>query len=133
MALTAGTRLGPYEIVALIGSGGMGEVYRAHDTKLNRDVAIKVLPDFWDDEERLARFTREARMLASLNHPNIAAIYGFEESGDLRALVSSWSRARISPNGSLVERFHSTKRCRSRNRLRRHSTPPTSSASSTGI
>ena len=88
MRLSAGTRLGSYEIAALIGAGGMGEVYRAHDTKLNRDVAIKVLPDLLaNDEERLARFTREARTLASLNHPNIAAIYGVEESGDVRALV----------------------------------------------
>jgi serine/threonine protein kinase len=79
--LQSGTRLGVYEILAAIGAGGMGEVYRARDTKLNRDVAIKVLPDlFADDAERLARFTREAQTLASLNHPNIAAIYGIEES-----------------------------------------------------
>ena len=79
--LTPGTRLGPYEVVAAIGAGGMGEVYRAKDTKLNRDVAIKVLPElFAEDAERLARFTREAQTLASLNHPNIAAIYGIEES-----------------------------------------------------
>ncbi len=80
MALAAGARLGPYEILTLIGSGGMGEVYRARDTKLHRDVAIKVLPDlFASDPERLARFEREAQMLAALNHPNIAAIYGLEE------------------------------------------------------
>jgi serine/threonine protein kinase len=78
--LTAGTSLGPYEIIAPLGAGGMGEVYRARDTKLNRDVAIKVLPDsFANDAERLARFTREAQTLAALNHPNIAAIYGLEE------------------------------------------------------
>ncbi len=71
MSLTSGTRLGAYEVIGLIGSGGMGEVYRAHDTKLGRDVALKVLPDlFADDPERLARFQREARVLASLNHPN---------------------------------------------------------------
>ena len=88
MRLSAGTRLGPYEIVALIGAGGMGEVYRARDTKLNRDVAIKVLPDLLaSDQDRLARFTREAQTLASLNHPHIAAIYGLEESGSVRALV----------------------------------------------
>jgi eukaryotic-like serine/threonine-protein kinase len=88
MPLSAGTRLGPYEIVALIGEGGMGEVYRARDTKLNRDVAIKVVPDrFASDPERLARFTREAQTLASLNHPNIAHIHGLEESGGVRALV----------------------------------------------
>ena len=88
MALAAGSRLGSYEVTAKIGEGGMGEVYRAHDTKLGRDVALKVLPDlFADDPERLARFQREARVLASLNHPNIASIYGLEESGDTRALV----------------------------------------------
>ena len=81
MALAPGVRLGPYEIVALIGVGGMGEVYRARDTKLNRDVALKVLPDLYaSDPERLARFRREAQALAALNHPNIAAIYGLEES-----------------------------------------------------
>ncbi len=80
MTLASGTRLGPYEITGAIGAGGMGEVFRARDTKLNRDVAIKVLPAaFADDPERLARFTREAQTLASLNHPNIAAIYGIEE------------------------------------------------------
>ena len=79
--LIEGTRLGPYEIVAPLGAGGMGEVYRARDTKLNRDVALKILPDaFASDPDRLARFTREAQTLAALNHPNIAAIYGIEES-----------------------------------------------------
>src|SRR6478736_1510787 len=88
MALTTGTRLGPYAIVAPIGAGGMGEVYRAHDTRLNRDVALKILPEaFASDPDRLARFTREAQTLAALNHPNIAAIYGIEESNDVRALV----------------------------------------------
>ena len=88
MSLAVGTCLGPYEIVAPIGAGGMGEVYRAKDTKLNRDVAIKVLPEsFALDADRVARFTREAQVLASLNHPNIAAIYGIEESGSTRALV----------------------------------------------
>ena len=93
--LSAGTKLGPYEIVAPLGAGGMGEVYRARDTKLNRDVALKILPDaFASDPDRLARFTREAQTLASLNHPNIAAIYGIEESpsagsgqAGIRALV----------------------------------------------
>src|SRR5258706_9625143 len=79
MALSTGTKLGSYEILAPLGAGGMGEVYRARDTKLNRDVAIKVLtPAFAQDAERLARFQREAQVLASLNHPNIAAIYGIE-------------------------------------------------------
>ncbi len=88
MTLEVGTRLGPYEIVAPLGTGGMGEVYRARDIRLNRDVAVKVLPDlFATDAERLARFEREAQMLAALNHPNIAAIHGLEESGGLKALI----------------------------------------------
>jgi eukaryotic-like serine/threonine-protein kinase len=77
MPLSAGDKLGPYEILVPIGKGGMGEVYRARDIKLKRDVAIKVLPEvFARDQERMARFQREAEVLASLNHPNIAAIYG---------------------------------------------------------
>ena len=88
MAIPVGTRLGPYEVLAQIGAGGMGEVYQAHDTKLGRDVAIKVLPpDFLNDPQRLARFQREARMLAALNHPNIATIYGLEQSGGATCLV----------------------------------------------
>jgi serine/threonine-protein kinase len=88
MPLGPGTRVGPYEIVSAIGAGGMGEVYRARDTKLGRDVALKVIPDtFALDPDRLARFTREAHVLASLNHPHIAAIYGFEDSGATHALV----------------------------------------------
>ena len=80
MPISAGDRLGLYEILAPIGKGGMGEVYRAHDTRLKRDVAIKVLPDvFARDPERMARFQREAEILASLNHPNIATIYGVED------------------------------------------------------
>ncbi len=88
MPLAAGSKLGPYEILAPIGAGGMGEVYRAHDTKLKRDVALKVLPEaFARDPERMARFQREAQVLASLNHPNIAQIYGVAESDNARALV----------------------------------------------
>ena len=88
MTLKPGTKLGPYEIMASIGAGGMGEVYRATDSKLRRDVAIKVLPEnFAQDPERLARFEREAHLLASLNHPNIAAIYGLEEFHGARCLV----------------------------------------------
>ena len=88
VALTLGARLGVYEVIAPIGEGGMGRVYRARDTKLNRDVALKVLPDsLAGDAERLARLTREAQTLASLNHPNIAHIHGLEESGGVRALV----------------------------------------------
>ena len=86
--LTPGLRVGPYEIVAPLGAGAMGEVYRACDTKLNRDVALKVLPErFALDPDRVARFTREAQLLATLNHPNIAAIYGLEESNGAQALV----------------------------------------------
>ena len=88
MALGIDTRVGPYEIVSAIGAGGMGEVYRARDTRLKRDVALKVLPvTFATDPDRLARFQREAEVLAALNHPNIAAIYGLEESDGVRALV----------------------------------------------
>jgi Tol biopolymer transport system component len=88
MLLVSGTRFGPYQIVSALGAGGMGEVYRAHDTKLDRDVAIKILPDaFIADPERVARFQREARTLGSLNHPNIAHIYGLDESGGVSALV----------------------------------------------
>ena len=88
MALAAGARLGPYEILSALGVGGMGEVYRARDTKLGRDVAIKILPpSFAADPEWLARFEREARVLASLNHPHIAAIYGLEETDGVPALV----------------------------------------------
>jgi hypothetical protein len=88
LALSPRTRLGVYEVTAQIGEGGMGQVYRARDTKLNREVALKVLSDsFANDVDRPARFTREAQTLASLNHPHIAAIYGIEESGGVRALV----------------------------------------------
>jgi len=85
-----GTRLGPYEVIAALGAGGMGEVYRARDTRLKRDVAIKVLPaDIAADAERVARFRREAEVLAALNHPNIATVHGFEE--DAGASPSRWS------------------------------------------
>ena len=88
LALTTGSRLGVYDVTALIGEGGMGQVYRARDTKLDRDVAIKILPEaFAHDADRLARFQREAKTLASLNHPNIAAIYGLEEAAACTALV----------------------------------------------
>ena len=88
MSLAPGDRLGAYEITALIGAGGMGEVYRARDTRLKRDVAIKVLPDaFARETERIARFQREAEVLASLSHSNIAHIYGLERHNDVSALV----------------------------------------------
>src|SRR5271155_1119288 len=88
MPLATGSRLGPYGILAAIGAGGMGEVYRARDAKLGRDVALKVLPEaFARDAERMARFQREAKVLASLDHPNIASVYGLEDSSTTHALV----------------------------------------------
>src|SRR6202040_4362328 len=88
MTIAAGSKLGAYEITGAIGAGGMGEVYRAHDTKLGRDVAIKVLPEaFAHDPERLSRFQREAKILAALNHPNIATIHGLEQSNGTSYLV----------------------------------------------
>src|SRR5258705_2042244 len=109
MSLQTGTRLGAYEIVSLLGVGGMGEVYRARDTKLNRDVAIKVLlPAVAEDPERLARFQREAQLLASLNHPHIGGIYRLEDAhstgsgqaGDVRALVME-----LVPRPTLAQRI----------------------------
>src|SRR5262245_42235818 len=91
MVLAPGSRLGLYEVLAPLGAGGMGEVYRARDTKLNRDVAIKVLPTaLAGDKERLARFQREAQVLASLNHPGIAAIYGLESVLEGTALIMEY-------------------------------------------
>src|SRR5262245_29675371 len=88
MSFVAGTRLGSYEVVGAIGAGGMGEGYKARDTKLHRDVAIKVLPDtFALQPERTTRFAREAQLLASLNHPHIAQIYGVEEGALVHAIV----------------------------------------------
>src|ERR1051326_6880944 len=88
MPLNPGVSLGPYEILGPLGAGGMGEVYRARDSRLNRDVAIKVLPAaVAADSNRMARFSREAQLLAALSHPNIAGIYGLEESGGAPALV----------------------------------------------
>ena len=84
MQLAGGAQLGTYQVVAPLGAGGMGEVYRAHDSKLGREVALKVLPDgFAQDPERVARFQREAQLLAALNHPNIGAIYGLEQAGEV--------------------------------------------------
>src|SRR5437762_5644720 len=88
MPLTAGARLGAYEIISVLGAGGMGEVYRARDTRLGREVAIKTILDtFATDADRIARFQREAKVLASLNHPHIAALYGLEEAAGQHFLV----------------------------------------------
>ena len=101
MPISPGARLGSYEVIAPIGAGGMGEVYRARDTKLGREVAIKVLPDtFAQNPERLARFKREAKLLASLNHTNIATIHGLEESGGTHYLVME-----MVPGDTLAERI----------------------------
>src|ERR1700686_888093 len=101
MALAAGTRLGAYEVLAQIGAGGMGQVYQARDTRLGRDVAIKVLPQvFAHDPDRLSRFQREAKMLASLNHANIATIHGLEQSGGTSYLVME-----LVPGETLAERI----------------------------
>ena len=95
MALEAGTKLGPHEILSPLGAGGMGEVYLATDSKLDRKVAIKVLPESMTrDKERAARFEREAKLLASLNHPNIAAIHGFDDSNGTRFLVMEYVEGR---------------------------------------
>src|SRR5437870_6685849 len=88
MAIAPGALIGPYQVTSQLGAGGMGVVFRARDTKLQRDVALKLLPDhFADDPDRLSRFQREAQVLASLNHPNIAHIYGLEESANTRCIV----------------------------------------------
>ncbi|HEY7189867.1 MAG TPA: serine/threonine-protein kinase [Vicinamibacterales bacterium] len=102
MALAAGDRIGPHQIVELIGQGGMGEVYRARDTRLNRDVALKVLPEvFATDPDRLARFTREAQVLASLNHPNVAGIHGIEVNALVMEFVEGDDLSKIISRGPL--------------------------------
>ena len=106
MAVTSGIRLGPYAIVAPLGAGGMGEVYRATDTNLDREVAINVLPaSFALDADRVARFTREAKTLAALNHPNVAAIYGLEKTPDLAALVMELIEGEDLSSGIRTQRF----------------------------
>src|SRR5262245_12075779 len=110
MALVSGTRLGPYEVVAPLGTGGMGEVYRATDTRLGRDVALKVLPhEFSRDPERLARFEREARIVAGLNHPSIVVLHSIEDSGDVRFITmelveGSTLDTQVAPGGLPIER-----------------------------
>jgi serine/threonine protein kinase len=88
MSLAPGTKVGAYEVIAMLGEGGMGQVFRARDTRLGRDVALKILPELVaGDPDRVARFDREAKALAALNHPNIAQIYGVEHAGSTQALV----------------------------------------------
>ena len=127
MSLSPGTRLGHYDVTSLLGEGGMGQVWQATDTQLNRQVALKILPDaFAADPDRLARFTREAQILASLNHPNIAAIHGHRGSrGDAGAGAGAWLRAPRLPTGSRRVQFQSMKPFRSPNRSRRRWRPRT--------
>ena len=140
MSLSVGARLGHYDVTAKLGEGGMGEVWEATDTQLNRDVALKILPEaFADDPDRLARFQREAQVLASLNHPGIAAIYGIEEDEGTRALVLRrrwfWSslKARRWLTGSSRGRFLSMRRYLSPRRSPKPSRRLMSKASSTAI
>ncbi len=135
MSVEPGASLLHYTLTEKIGEGGMGAVWRATDTTLNRDVAIKILPrEFAEDPDRLARFEREAKTLAALNHPNIAAVYGLHQTGDTR-VSSRWSssRARISSRCSSAVRFPPTRRSTSRSRSPRAWTPRTRRASCTAI
>ena len=132
MPLQPGTRLGPYEITSAIGAGGMGEVYRARDQKLQRDVAIKVLPELFSaDPDRLARFEREAQSLAALNHPNIAQVFGVLENPP--ALAMELVEGEDSRNGSPAARSRLKTPCRSRCRSPTRSRRPTNAASSIAI
>ena len=133
-AWSIGQRFAHYEVLAPLGEGGMGEVYRARDRQLGRDVAIKILPRlFATDPERRIRFEREARLLASLNHPHIGAIYGFEVMDGAPALVPSSSTATRSPNGSPGRRSPSVRPCTSRIRLPMRSKRRMRAASFTAI
>ena len=132
MALTVGSRLDHYDVTALIGQGGMGQVYQATDTNLDRQVAIKVLPAaFSSDPDRLARFEREAKVLASLNHPNIGAIYGLEKSGDTRALVLELVAGPTLADRIAQGRSQLMRLSRSPSKSRRRWKPRTSTVSST--
>ena len=134
MSLAPGARLGPYEVLTSLGAGGMGEVYRARDPRLQRDVAIKVLPAaVATDPERLARFTREAQLLASLNHPHIAHVYGVEQDSTTRALVMELVEGPTLADQIAGGRSRSRTRCPLRDRSPRRSTPRTSAASSIAI
>ena len=129
MPLEAGSRLGHYNVSSLIGEGGMGQVWQATDTQLNRQVALKILPDaFAGDANRLARFQREAQVLASLNHPGIASIYGIEKSADTQALVLELVEGPTLADRIARGRSPWTRRCLSRSRSRRRWRPPTKQA-----
>ena len=122
MPLHPGVEIGPYTIIERLGAGGMGEVYRARDSKLKREVALKVLPaDLANDRERLARFQREAEVLASLNHPHIAHVYGIEGN----ALVMELVEGEICRDASRADRFRLMTRCRSPSRSPKRSRPRT--------
>ena len=130
--ITPGTRIAHYDVLATIGAGGMGEVYRAKDTLLGREVALKVLPElFAADADRRARFQREAKTLAALNHPNIAAIHGLAEAPNVSALVLELVDGETLAERIDRGRFRSTRRLRSQPRSPRRSSPRTSGASST--
>jgi serine/threonine protein kinase len=134
MALSAGVRLGPYEIVAPLGAGGMGEVYRARDTKLGREVAIKIVSDgLSHDPERMARFEREAHLLAALNHPHIGGIYGLDEVNGSQFLVLELVEGETLAARLRGDRCQSQKRWRSRVRLPTPCRPRTRKASFTAI
>ena len=128
MTFASGTRIGPYEVVSMLGAGGMGEVYRATDTKLKRQVAVKIVPpSLAVDPGRLSRFQREAELLASLNHPHIAAVYGLEDADGIKALVMELVEGEDAGRADRT-RTHSAgrgaERCRGRSptRSRRHTT-----------
>ena len=128
-----GTKLAHYEITSHLGSGGMGDVYQATDSKLGRSVAVKLLPDaFARDADRLTRFEREARVLASLNHPNVAAIYGLEDADGQKFLVMDWCPARRWPSESRGVRSRWTRRSPSQSRSPTRWRPRTRRASSIG-
>ena len=133
MPLAAGTRLGPYEILGLIGAGGMGEVYKARDTRLDRTVAIKILPtELSSDAERRTRFEREAKTIAGLNHPHICTLYDVGEHDGTTFLVMEHLAGETLADRLLkAVRCRSRRRSTSRRRLPRPSTPRTSTASST--
>jgi len=133
MPLRSGSRLGSYEILGLLGAGGMGEVYRAKDMKLGRDIALKILPaSFTSDPERVARFHREAQVLASLNHPHIAQIYGLEEANDTQFLVLELVDGE-SLDKRIGEKFPLMRRSVSASRSPKRSKRPMRRASSIGI